>query len=57
MVGELRRYLVTNTSLRTLLDFQHLQIFGDATNFTCTVIFDKEKQNTAHYKNWMKMSN
>jgi len=47
---ELRRYLVTNTSLRTLLDFQHLQIFGDATNFTCTVIFDKEKQNTAHYK-------
>jgi len=25
---ELRRYLVTNTSLRTLLDFQHLQIFG-----------------------------
>ena len=46
----LRQYLIDNTSLRTLLDFQHLQIFGDATNFTCTVVFDKQNNNTAYYK-------
>jgi hypothetical protein len=47
---DLRQYLVDKTSLRTLLDFQHLQIFGDATNFTCTVIFDNQASDTAHYK-------
>jgi type I restriction-modification system DNA methylase subunit len=46
----LRQYLTDNTSLRTLLDFQHLQIFGDATNFTCTVIFDKQNNDSAYYK-------
>ncbi|WP_122088627.1 class I SAM-dependent DNA methyltransferase [Halalkalicoccus subterraneus] len=51
---DLRQYLVNNTSLRTLLDFQHLQIFGDATNFTCTVIFDRQSSNTAYYKKLSK---
>ena len=45
----LRRSLRNNQKIREIVDFKHLQIFQDATTYTCITIFGHKKKNTFNY--------
>lgn len=46
---KLREYLQGNRFVSEIFDFNHLQLFADATTYTCITLFDKRKKNTFRY--------
>ena len=47
--GSLRHMLKKSHKIREIVDFNHLQIFKDATTYTCITIFDHKKKNNFEY--------
>jgi len=46
---KLREFLQNGRYVRKILDFDHLQLFEDATTYTCITFFDKEPKVTFKY--------
>jgi len=45
---EIRQVIIENSNVDTILDFGSNQVFGDATNFTCIQILDKQPVQTQY---------
>lgn len=47
--SELRKLLQTERYLKEVIDFNHLQLFNDATIYTCVSFFDKKPKSSFRY--------
>jgi len=46
---KLREFLQNNCYVKEMIDFNHMQLFEDATTYTCITLFDKTPKNSFKY--------
>ncbi len=46
---KLRSWLQKNSHVKEIIDFNHLQLFEDATTYTCITLFDKKPKDSFRY--------